>query len=295
MCYVNLQRLRISVVLIALAILIIGAKQIAAQTVAEVTDKSGTKVSVRAFSLEYAYSYRMGNCIGACDATGYAPIDLLPLNQVCGATMIPLGEIKSISRIAQDQYNEPYHATVTFIDGREVATKFGDFGGVRLSGLKGEASLGVIKGAWSLPLSETVQIVFQHEQNAGEVPTTKWLGADSSKANANVLCQGGVSYSLSKMALFYEVSGDRNGPGVSKALRVMTKLGQSSINTDIDFGLVESITRSPKGSPGEFTLVTTSGQTIPVFFTDKRFVGGFREGHFYLVPVSELQNFKVER
>jgi hypothetical protein len=69
--------------------------------VAEVVDKSGTKMSVNSSSFGYTYSYTRSNCIGACGASSDGELFFLPINDGCGAWMIPLTEIASITGISK--------------------------------------------------------------------------------------------------------------------------------------------------------------------------------------------------
>src|SRR5271157_94039 len=145
---------------------------------AEVVDKSGNKMTVNSFSFGYTYSYTRSNCIGACGTSGADALYFLALNDACGAWMVPIAELKSISGISQPAYNVPVTATITFSDGHTAKSKFGRFGGsAQLYRVQGKSAL----GEYSLDISKVMTVTFLHERDVLPLPHEKF-GADDSKA-----------------------------------------------------------------------------------------------------------------
>jgi hypothetical protein len=258
--------------------------------VAEVTDTSGTKITVYGFSLGYTYSYTRSNCIGMCRASANATLDVLPLNEDCGATMVPFAEIRSISQMSRVPYPRSYEATITFIDGREVRTDFGSFGEQKVSTLQGQSAL----GAYSLVMPGAAQIVFQHEKNIRPVPEEQEWGSSDAKSNISIECPGGNSYSLSNATLYSLSSNGRVGSSIKKTLVV--RVGASEIT--MDFDRFQHFMRNADSTAGSTcTLTTTAGGATDCTSVGEHrdYIGGFKDGHFYYVRLGALKSATVLR
>ncbi len=254
--------------------------------VADVTDTAGTKLTVSAFSLGYTYGYWRSNCIGACGASAESTIVSLPLNEGCGATMVPLSKIRSISGISRSTGKELYQATVTLADGRELKSKFGSFGGQSLRTVRGTSAL----GDYAVPLEKVSQITFVHEKDSSPLPEEEW-GSSDSKATATLTCSDGSTYSLTKAALY--AVGDRGTAGSYTEKTLSVKVGESEIK--MDFDRVRTLNRSVETGE-KFDLSTSTGETIAVLLTDgNRYIGGERDGNFYFVSLTDLKNLTVTR
>lgn len=258
--------------------------------VAEVTDTSGTTLTVYGFSFGYRYGYRRANCIGACGATAGSTLQVLPLNEDCGATMVPFSEIRSISQIRARARRRGYlEATIMFDDGREIKTRFGMFGGERLHSLKGQSAL----GAYSLEIEKTVEIVFQHDRNITPMPEERKPGSDDAKSIVSVECPDGASYSLSNAA-FYPIHPNgkvRNTIDTTLSVRI----GESEITMDLD-RIQSLVLTGDSGTGSMYTLTTTAGEAISVTLADTsklKYIGGFRDGHFYYVKLTNLKSATV--
>ena len=253
--------------------------------VAEVTDKSGTKLTVYGFSFGYTYGYTRSNCAFSCGASADAEMRVLPLNEGCGTTMVPLKEITSISGITSAAYNEPSQATITFVDGRQLKAGFGKFDGRTLREVRGQSPF----GPYSLSLDKAAQIVFQPDRNVPPVEEDNW-GSAESKATAQVTCPNDAVYSLSAVAAYYEQDNGR----VFTAKTLTVKMGESEIK--LEFDRIKAVARkSGSSTDPKFVVTTSTGDAVDMTFGRNEFVGGYRDGHFFYADMKDLKGLTVSR
>jgi len=259
--------------------------------VAEVTDKSGSKMTVRAFSFGYTYGYTQAFCQFACGASAAAAMDFLPVNDSCGVTLVPLTEIKSVSSISRQSYDKPWAAAITYSDGRTAKVQFGLFGGEEVSRLDGQSAL----GKYSLQLDKVATIVFIHDQ---DVPPLAKAAEEVKEANEsmNVVCKDGKSHALTRAALL-EVGDSGRVYGATESLKV--RAGDSEIT--MEWSRIKALTRKPEPNEDDkFSLTTTSGDRIDVALLGETrlgtpYVGGWLDGRFYYVKLADLKELTVTR
>ena len=237
------------------------------------------------FSFCYKYSYTISNCIGNCGASSDAELFFLPVNDGCGAWMVPLTDIRLISGIARQKYNDPLTATITFADGRTSKAQVGNFGGDRLTQVRGQSAL----GKSSLDIEKVGTITILHDRNILPLPDQRFEKPDTTEAMA-LVCKDGAGYTLAN-ASFLSV-GD-NGWNTYRAAVLKVKGGESNI--DMESGRLKGLALKPEpNKESKYSLTTSTGDSIDVeFLYPTPYVGGIRDGRFAYVSVKDLKQLTV--
>jgi hypothetical protein len=251
---------------------------------AEITDKGGTKMTIKEVSFGYDYSYRRANCSWACTATGRAKVPFVPLNDTCGVAMIPLTEIASIELSTKPADGAQHRGTVTFTDGRIIESKFGRFGGESIEAIEGVSAI----GDYSLPIAKVARVVFQHAADS-LAAESQWGSAKAAKT-ASFTCLNGMNQTLTKTG-FYGVGDDGKVQSYEQS-KVELRVGDSTISMDVS-RLKSLVRASEPNKESKYTLTTIAGDAIETTLRDGTYLGGMRGTHFFYIPLSELRELQL--
>ncbi len=247
---------------------------------AEVVDTKGSIMEVFGLSFEYNYSYTRSNCIGWCSASSDTTLTVLPLNQECGATLLPLTNITSISDISD------HRANITFVDGKVTKSKFGYFGDENIDNVTGQTVL----GNYTLSLDKTAKIVFHHEKDIP--PLSKYeYGESKSNLGANIVCRIGNPISLVKVWI-YELRSNGTPRDNNPTSVIKIKVGEAENN--IDLSKISKIIINEEKDNNPILLTTKSGNTITADLIDDNYLGGYtKDGWFFYVKLKDLKEISL--
>jgi hypothetical protein len=214
-----------------------------------------------------------------------ATLYLLPVNDGCGVWMAPLTEIRTIA-IPRSSDNKPYIATITFVDGQTLKAQIGEFGGRRVSRVRGLSAL----GKYALDVDKVATITLLHERHVLPLPNQTIPPASANQApTLTVTCKNGASYALGN-ANFYAVRDDGLPAEPRAALDI--RVGESTI--EMESGRFKAFSlKGESNKDAKYLLTTSTGDSVEIQITKSQYVGGTRSGRFAYVGLDELRQLAV--